>query len=224
MWAACPSTIVASCESGVPVSVDCLDVQPPSYWSNPTCADQLANGKCPERIANADGYCEATCGICTPCCTKLSTSDPASATLDVSELGEGEYVALLLSNASCTVLGSNNFTYEGTPRTCEDLPDAFLSLLEPLGTTTCEDTFITWSDLCSYEVSEFYVSAPRQPLCPAFPFLAAPALSSAPSLFRRSWNPTGCGPNLTTLASSPRNNSWMCVHSETPAPCLLALQ
>jgi len=42
-------------------------VQPPSDWGNPTCAAQLAHGKCAERASEADGYCEATCGICVVC-------------------------------------------------------------------------------------------------------------------------------------------------------------
>ena len=52
-----------------PCSANCSDVQPPSEkkWRNPTCAGQLASGKCAERVSLADGYCERTCGICVAC-------------------------------------------------------------------------------------------------------------------------------------------------------------
>ena len=36
-------------------NADCVDRQPPSHWDHPTCASQLANGKCPQRVALADG-------------------------------------------------------------------------------------------------------------------------------------------------------------------------
>jgi len=45
----------------------CGDAMPPSTWGEPTCAGQLAAGHCAERISLADGFCEATCGICVPC-------------------------------------------------------------------------------------------------------------------------------------------------------------
>jgi len=48
-------------------SDSCVDVPPPSNWKEPTCAEQLAEGRCPERFSMADGICEATCGICTAC-------------------------------------------------------------------------------------------------------------------------------------------------------------
>ena len=40
----------------------CTDVEPPPDWEHPSCAAQLFNSKCP--VAN--GYCEATCGVCYP--------------------------------------------------------------------------------------------------------------------------------------------------------------
>merc|ERR1719345_628950 len=46
---------------------DCVDKEPPSNWAEPTCAGQLASGQCAERVSLADGFCEATCGICVPC-------------------------------------------------------------------------------------------------------------------------------------------------------------
>ena len=50
-------------------SPGCTDLEPPSrgHWENPTCALQRANGKCAERRAMKDGYCELTCGICNAC-------------------------------------------------------------------------------------------------------------------------------------------------------------
>ena len=45
----------------------CGDAMPPSTWGAPTCAEQLSGGHCAERISLADGFCEATCGICVPC-------------------------------------------------------------------------------------------------------------------------------------------------------------
>ena len=50
----------------------CVDVPPPAEdkWANPTCADQLANtDNCAARRDGSldDGYCAATCGVCTAC-------------------------------------------------------------------------------------------------------------------------------------------------------------
>ena len=58
----------APCKKKPTCSDSCApDVQPPSHWKEPTCAEQLAEGRCPERFSMADGICEATCGICTAC-------------------------------------------------------------------------------------------------------------------------------------------------------------
>merc|ERR1719424_1223828 len=57
----------APCKKPAECSDSCVDVPPPSNWKEPTCAEQLAEGKCPERFSMADGYCEATCGICVAC-------------------------------------------------------------------------------------------------------------------------------------------------------------
>jgi len=49
----------------------CVDVQPPSDWSNPTCEGQLQNtSNCEIRrkvqvAGGGDGYCRKTCGVCT---------------------------------------------------------------------------------------------------------------------------------------------------------------
>ena len=59
---------VFSSAKGEQVTPPCIDVEPPTEedWAFPTCASQLANGKCNERKASADGLCELTCGICKP--------------------------------------------------------------------------------------------------------------------------------------------------------------
>ena len=42
-----------------------VDVQPPASWATPTCEEQLAKGKCPDRKQSCDTggncYCAATC-------------------------------------------------------------------------------------------------------------------------------------------------------------------
>jgi len=48
-----------------PMPSSCVDHQPPKGWINRDCASQLRNGKCEERKRKKDGFCEATCGICT---------------------------------------------------------------------------------------------------------------------------------------------------------------
>ena len=58
---------------------DCVDTEPPSDWAEPTCARQLSGGKCAERVRMADGYCMATCGICTPCEEPCDTEEPTAA-------------------------------------------------------------------------------------------------------------------------------------------------
>lgn len=45
----------------------CVERQPPSSWSNPTCESQLKNtDNCKARRdgTNTDGYCYKTCGVC----------------------------------------------------------------------------------------------------------------------------------------------------------------
>merc|ERR1740130_2574182 len=75
---------MAPCKKPAECSDSCVDVPPPSNWKEPTCAEQLAEGKCPERFSMADGYCEATCGICVAChpikaATKAPTVAPTMA-------------------------------------------------------------------------------------------------------------------------------------------------
>lgn len=46
----------------------CTDLEPPSGWRNPTCATQVMNtDNCAQRRAGTmtDGYCYASCGVCT---------------------------------------------------------------------------------------------------------------------------------------------------------------
>jgi len=60
-------------------SVNCVDVQPPRHWKNPTCLRQLTDtDNCGRRRAGnmTDGYCALTCGVCTPCV--MADAVPAS--------------------------------------------------------------------------------------------------------------------------------------------------
>jgi len=55
---------------------ECVDKEPPPSWAEPTCARQLSSGQCAERARMADGYCMATCGLCTPCPVDTVHGDP----------------------------------------------------------------------------------------------------------------------------------------------------
>ena len=63
-------------------SEKCVDVPPPSDWNEPTCAGQLSNGLCAERVRIADGWCKATCGICVPCKAPAPSPAPEQAEED----------------------------------------------------------------------------------------------------------------------------------------------
>merc|ERR1719353_1965607 len=58
---------------------ECVDKEPPPSWAEPTCARQLSSGQCAERARMADGYCMATCGLCTPCEQPCDTEEPTAA-------------------------------------------------------------------------------------------------------------------------------------------------
>ena len=53
---------VAECDA------TCADTKPPHKWKNNNCPDQLANGKCPQRVhkcaTKGKCFCQLTCGIC----------------------------------------------------------------------------------------------------------------------------------------------------------------
>ena len=59
-------------------SETCVDVPPPSTWETPTCEGQLSKGLCEKRVQLADGWCEATCGICVPCGAPATWQDEAA--------------------------------------------------------------------------------------------------------------------------------------------------
>ena len=59
-------------------SETCVDVPPPSHWDVPTCEGQLSKGRCEKRIQLADGWCEATCGICVPCVSQADAAEKAA--------------------------------------------------------------------------------------------------------------------------------------------------
>lgn len=63
---------------------DCVEIQPPDSWHNPTCAMQVANtDNCEARRngTNTDGYCAMTCGVC--CADVQPPSDWSNPTCDL---------------------------------------------------------------------------------------------------------------------------------------------
>jgi hypothetical protein len=90
----------------------CVDVQPPSAWTNPTCALQMSNtDNCAARRAgtNIDGFCALTCGVC----------DPAEAVL-LSDISGGVIMFTVLSSVASisqpagSLWGDQSLTVDGT--------------------------------------------------------------------------------------------------------------
>ena len=49
------------------------------HWDVPTCEGQLSKGRCEKRIQLADGWCEATCGICVPWVSQADAAEKTAA-------------------------------------------------------------------------------------------------------------------------------------------------